>query len=140
MLVAKSIEINELKYNIDETNTLDKSQKHLLKNFLNIDSSFLHYSFGLGDYSSVNMDFIYTELKTYFIPIFLERDWTFTYVYTALDEKVFIVNISFAQEQRIADFLIGGTYEDDDRTVFNQLEIYLTEKNGRLLKKGGNQR
>ncbi|GEM05689.1 hypothetical protein HMI01_26770 [Halolactibacillus miurensis] len=134
MLVAKSININELKNNIDETNMLDKSQKNFLENLLNIDSSFLHYSFGLGDHSSVNWDFIYTELKTYVIPIFLETDWTYTYSHTVFDETVFIVNITFSQEQKIADFLIGSTYENDNRTIFNQLEIYLTEKNGRLLK------
>lgn len=139
MLVETTMNINDIKHHIDKNNTLEESKKNLLKNLLNIDSSFLHYSFGLGGFSSVNWDFTYTEVKTHIISSLVDLNWSFTFAGTPLIEKVFILNISFVQEQKIDDFLIGSTYEDDNRTVFNQLEIYLTEKNGRLLK-GGNRR
>lgn len=110
---------------INQDLKINDSKKELLKFILNIDSNFVIFSFGLGDETSVDWDYMYNELKTYFIPALLNSQWDFSFAETRFEEEILIVRITFEQNETINDFLFRGTFKKDNRIYFNQMEIYL---------------
>ncbi|MCM3603224.1 hypothetical protein M3175_21020 [Robertmurraya korlensis] len=119
---------DELVNIIRQDTNLVPSKKELLECLLNIDSNFLHFSFGLrlSIDSIADWDYIYSEMKSYFIPALLNSNWNFSWGRTWLEEELFIVHIELDQTEKINDYLFKGKYEKDHREEFNLLEIYLT--------------
>lgn len=123
-----------------QQSSLDAEKKKVLSFLLSIDSNFLNYSFGHGDgeeEGAVDWDFMYTELKTYFLTALMEGNWKHSFGNTTLEENLLILNLVFDNNEKIDDFVINGRLKLDKRKVFNEIEIYLSNADTKLaLEKG----
>lgn len=107
--------------------SFDQQTKDFLTFFINTDSNFIHYAFGHGSIANADWDYAYANMKHYFIQVLLKTKWEVSYGDTYLHEYAFIVLLEFKEEQLMDDFLMSGRLEEDSRTVFNQIEIFLNK-------------
>ncbi|MEU2237595.1 MULTISPECIES: hypothetical protein [Streptomyces] len=117
----------ELLDNIANSPNLDDYQSKLLSFLMNIDSNFFHYSFSYNQ-PLANMDYLYSELKSYFMPALLDGNWEFSFGHTLLDEDILIANFTFNDEQLINEFThLHSRLANDHREKFHVLDIYLSK-------------
>lgn len=125
MELSIGLSTSQLRSLIKENIRISKSQKRILEFLLNNDYSFVHISF--GNEICCDWNFIYTEMKSYFLPALLNSDWTFSFSESFIDENLVVLSLAFKKKKKIRDFLLAGTYEEDGRERFNLLDIYLTK-------------
>lgn len=130
MSIETTVNINDVMTRIQESNELEGYKKNLLEKLLNNDSSFLHYSFGESKYLSADVKYIYTGRKAHVIHQLLNAKWR---VIAGFEDKlsglnIFVISITFPQRQYVIDYIDGFRYENDSRTSFDLLEIYLSNR------------
>lgn len=86
-------------------------------------NNFLTFAFGFGN---VDWNYLYTEMKTHFVPALLKSECDFSFGSSYLKEEILMITILFNQIEHIKDFVFNGPFEKDNRIDFNVLDIYLT--------------
>ena len=116
----------EILNKINTSEPLTSHQKDVLKFLLESEHNFLTYAIGEGDVISTDWDYLYTELKTYLIPFFLESDWLLGFGETHLDEYMFIIYFEFNKSQKVEDLVSKNSrLKHETKTQFNIMELYL---------------